>query len=51
MSKTTTLIIGVVIGIALPLLLDLFLFGTVTPCHTIKHYEDGSSVQACTVKE
>lgn len=47
MSKLTILIIGVLIGIALPFMVDMVLFGDPTPCSTIKVYEDGSSIQGC----
>lgn len=50
MSKTTVFFIGAVVGILIPMLLDLSLFGTITPCHTVSHYEDGSSVQKCEVR-
>lgn len=49
--KAKYIFIGVIIGLILPLLIDWLLFGSVTPCHTIKKFEDGSSIQACTVKE
>jgi hypothetical protein len=44
-------IAGIVVALIAPLLIDLVLFGTITPCETIKSYEDGSSVQRCSVKE
>lgn len=43
-------IAGLVVALIAPLLIDWALFGTPTPCETIKKYEDGSSVQACRVK-
>lgn len=42
---------GVVIGLLLPLVLDWYMFGDFTPCHSIQVFEDGSSLQACNVKE
>jgi hypothetical protein len=47
MSK---LIIGIIIGVLMPLIMDLFLFGTPFPCSTVTTYEDGSSVQKCSVR-
>lgn len=44
-------IAGVVLALIAPLLIDWALFGTPTPCKTIKSFEDGSSIQACSVKE
>ena len=41
---------GVVLAIALPFLLDFAMFGTPFPCETIKTFEDGSSVQKCSVR-
>lgn len=38
---------GLAIGIAIPFAIDILLFGTPTPCHTIYSYNDGSSIQAC----
>ena len=45
------LIIVIAIGLLLPLLMDVVLFGTPTPCETVVRYEDGSSVQHCSVRE
>lgn len=50
MSKLTILFLGLAAGYAVPLLINVALFGTVMPCHTVKHYEDGSSIQACEVR-
>lgn len=44
------LITGIILGLLIPLALDWALFGTVQPCHTVRLYEDGSSVQACEVR-
>ena len=49
--KAKYLIIGVIIGLVLPLMMDWLLFGSINPCHTVKKFEDGSTIQACTVKE
>lgn len=50
-SKTTwAFIIGFILALIVPLLIDWVLFGTPTPCHTVKVYEDGSSLQACEVR-
>lgn len=46
-----TLIFGVLIGLALPFLIDWALFGNPTPCHSVKVFEDGSSIQACEVRK
>lgn len=50
MSKATIFFIGAVVGICLPLLMDLVLFGTLMPCETVKTFEDGSSIQNCSVR-
>lgn len=44
------LLFGLVLGLALPFLGDYILFGTPTPCHSVKVYEDGSSIQHCEVR-
>lgn len=49
-EHATALIIGLVFGIVAPLLVDFVLFGSMTPCHTVTAYEDGSSVQHCEVR-
>lgn len=49
--KIILLTIGVAIGLAYPLVLDYVLFGTITPCRTAVKYEDGSTIQHCSVKE
>ena len=42
--------IGVLIGLMLPFLIDWAMFGNPTPCHSIKVFEDGSSLQSCQVR-
>jgi len=42
MSKLGILILGLVLGFALPYLVDLALFGDPTPVNITKTYEDGS---------
>jgi hypothetical protein len=50
-SKTTwAFIAGFILALIVPFLIDWVLFGTPTPCHTVKTYEDGSSLQACEVR-
>lgn len=49
-SKLYIFLAGVAVAIIAPMLMDLVLFGTITPCHTVKVYEDGSSLQACEVR-
>lgn len=49
--KKLILIIGIVIGLLFPLAIDYVMFGTISPCETVTAYEDGSSVQHCSVKE
>lgn len=44
------LVAGIIIGLATPYLIDMALFGDFTPCQTTKLYEDGSSIQACRVR-
>lgn len=54
MNKTILIIIiclSISVGLSIPLVVDYALFGTITPCHTVKVYEDGSSFQACEVKQ
>lgn len=46
----TIFLLGMVIGLAYPFAIDWALFGDATPCHTIKVYEDGSSIQGCSVR-
>lgn len=41
---------GVILAIVVPFLLDFAMFGTPFPCETIKTFEDGSSVQKCSVR-
>lgn len=43
-------IMGIILYIVLGLLVDLLLFGTITPCKTAYKYEDGSSIQVCEVR-
>ena len=43
-------LIGVVIGLLLPLLADWALFGTPIPCEVTVKYEDGSTIQHCEVR-
>lgn len=42
---------GLAIGIAIPFAIDIILFGTPTPCHSLYTYKDGSSIQACGSKD
>lgn len=41
---------GFLVALALPFLIDWALFGTPTPCHTEKVYNNGSSLQSCEVR-
>lgn len=50
MSKTTLIVIGIFIGLAIPFIVDFALFGDFTPCKTFIKFEDGSSLQACSVR-
>ena len=50
MSKTTAFFLGLAIAAALPLAIDFALFGTITPCETIQRYNDGSTIQKCSVE-
>ena len=47
----TPIFIGIILGLLLPFLVDWILFSTPFPCQTIANYEDGSSIQACKVRE
>ena len=49
--ETKYFIAGLVVAFIAPLVLDWALFGTATPCKTIETYKNGSSLQACGVKE
>lgn len=49
-TKLYIFLAGVLVALLAPFLIDWVLFGTPTPCHTIKVYEDGSSLQACEVR-
>ena len=42
--------VGLVLAIIITFLLDFALFGTPFPCETVKTFEDGSSVQKCSVR-
>lgn len=43
-------LVGFLIALALPFLIDYALFGNAMPCETVKTFEDGSSVQKCSVR-
>lgn len=49
--KMRKYIIGIFIGLLLPVAFDWVAFGSPTPCETVTRYEDGSSIQQCKVKE
>lgn len=50
MTKSKAFILGLAIATLAPFLGDYILFNDFTPCETVTVYEDGSSIQACTVK-
>jgi len=41
---------GILIGLAIPFLIDWAMFGTPIPCKTVVVYEDGGSLQTCEVR-
>ncbi len=43
-------VVGFILALAIPFLMDWALFGTPTPCSTTKVFEDGSSLQSCEVR-
>jgi hypothetical protein len=50
MKKLVLVALGIMIGLALPFLIDWVMFGNITPCHTVKQYEDGSTLLGCNVR-
>lgn len=50
-NRLAICLVSLGVGLLIPLAIDLLLFGTPTPCHTIYVYEDGSSIQACGRKD
>lgn len=51
MKKLTLVVLGILIGLALPFLVDYAMFGKFQPCKTEVVYEDGSSIQNCSSKQ
>ena len=47
MNKYMLVIVGVVIGLLLPFVIDFVLFGDFTPCKLDKKYDDGTVVLMC----
>lgn len=49
-KKSTLIFTGIIIGGILPFLIDMVLFNTPFPCHSIQVFKDGSSIQECGVR-
>lgn len=45
------LALGLAIGMLVPMMIDWSLFHTISPCRTIQQFEDGSTIQRCTVRK
>lgn len=43
-------LVGFFLALTLPFFLDFVLFGSPVPCETIQSFEDGSSIQKCSVR-
>lgn len=43
-------LLGLLLGVMTPFLIDIVMFGTPMPCKTTESFQDGSSLQLCEVK-
>lgn len=49
-TKVFFLIVGVAIGLSIPIVVDYADTGTMIPCRTMTRFEDGSRIQACVAR-
>ena len=45
-----TFLLGILLGVLMPFLVDIAMFGTPMPCHTIESLGNGDSIQKCEVR-